>query len=212
MLLCFSFRFRPDRWGLQDCFHLFLGVGFNNVAFLKVVEPVHPDAAFIPRLHLFDVVFEALEGIDLAAFEHRLAGQQRSLKEMADQIAKDLKGERPLGRMDKVIEQMEEVIRDLEGGTLDEGTVRNEERIVSRLLDANRSVHTRDYEKKRTSETAQDIFSESIGVDPSKPMSQLLREEIRRAMSLKAPGEFEDLIKLYFRALAEEAQQTDQDK
>jgi hypothetical protein len=31
-----------------------------------------------------------------------------------------------------------------------------------------------------------------------------LREAIRRAMQLKAPGEFEDLIKSYFRALAEE--------
>lgn len=139
----------------------------------------------------------------------RLAGQQRSLQETAEEIAKNADGDRILGRMDKIIEEMEEVIRDLDSGVLDEQTVRNEDRILSRLLDASRSVHSRDYEKKRTSETAPpDIFSKTLGGDSSRPNSQLLREEIRRAMTLKAPGEFEDLIKLYFRALAEETPPT----
>jgi hypothetical protein len=143
----------------------------------------------------------------LAAMK-RLSGQQRSLQEIAEEIQKNMKkqsGERPLGRMDKVIEEMDEVIRDLNSGVLDEQTIRNQERIVSRMLDAQRSVHSRDYEKKRLSETAEEIYSEDTGGGPSKATSQLLREEIRRAMMLKAPGEFEDLIKLYFRALAEEA-------
>jgi hypothetical protein len=88
---------------------------------------------------------------------------------------------------------------------LNDQTIRNEERILSRLLDANRSVHSRDYEKRRLSETGEDVFSGAEGKEIQKPASQLLRDEIRRAMSLKAPGEFEDLIRLYFRALAEEA-------
>jgi myosin heavy subunit len=136
----------------------------------------------------------------------RLAGQQRSLREMAEKMEKDLKeNKRILGRMEKMVEEMDEVIRDLDSGVLDEQTVRNEERILSRLLDANRSVHSRDYERKRLSETAEDVFSDAEGTELPLAPSQLLREEIRRAMSLKAPGEFEDLIRLYFRALAEEA-------
>jgi hypothetical protein len=107
--------------------------------------------------------------------------------------------------MDKIIEEMEDVIRDLAGGTLNEDTMRKEQRILSRLLDANRSVHTRDYEKKRLSVSADEMFSRADGTSRKKATSQQLREEIRRAMSLKAPGEFEDLIRLYFRALAEEA-------
>jgi type I site-specific restriction endonuclease len=143
----------------------------------------------------------------------RLAGQQRSLKQLAEQMQKDLKdNKRILGRVDKMVEEMEEVIRDLEGGVLDEQTIRNEERIVSRLLDANRSVHSRDYEKKRLSVSAQDVFSNTAGGERAKPVSRQLREEIRRAMLLKAPGEFEDLIRLYFRALAEEAPPTANEK
>ncbi|UCG50525.1 MAG: DUF4175 family protein [Candidatus Latescibacterota bacterium] len=143
---------------------------------------------------------------EMQAEVDRLAGEQRSLKDMAEQIQKDLKdNKRVLGRMDKIVDEMEEVIRDLEGGVLDEQTLRKEERILSRLLDAQRSIHSRDYEKKRLSVTAEDIFSRATGTLSEETTSQTLREEIRRAMTLKAPGEFEDLIKLYFRVLAEEA-------
>jgi hypothetical protein len=136
----------------------------------------------------------------------RVAGEQRSLKEVAEKIQKDMKdNERVLGRMDKIVDEMEEVIKDFDGGTLDEQTLRRQERILSRLLDADRSIHSRDYEKKRQSETAEDIFSDAAGRRPAGPAAQMLREEIRRAMTLKAPGEFEDLIRMYFRALAEEA-------
>lgn len=136
----------------------------------------------------------------------RLAGQQRSLKELAEDIQRSVNDNRDLlGRLDRTIEEMEEVSRSLEQGDLDQDLVRREQRILSRLLDAQRSVHTRDYEQKRESVTAEEIYSKSIGAVPDAPESQSLREEIRRAMQLKAPGEFEDLIKLYFRALAEES-------
>lgn len=138
----------------------------------------------------------------------RLAGQQRSLQDMAKEIQKDAGDERVLGRMDKIVEEMEDVIRDLADGSLDKETMRKEQQILSRLLDANRSVHTRDYEKKRTSTTARDMYSDNNTAGRNQTPSQQLREEIRRAMSLKAPGEFEDLIRLYFRALAEEAPST----
>jgi hypothetical protein len=135
----------------------------------------------------------------------RLAGEQRSLQELAEQIQRDLEqNPNTLGRLDRAIEDMEAVVEALRKGTLGDDVVNKEQRILSRLLDAQRSVHTRDYEKKRESTTAEDVYSKSLGVPEQNPLSQSLREEIRRAMQLKAPGEFEDLIKLYFRALAEE--------
>ncbi|MCH7548289.1 MAG: hypothetical protein IH969_01920, partial [Candidatus Krumholzibacteriota bacterium] len=136
----------------------------------------------------------------------RLAGEQRSLQEIAREIQKTTKDNRDvLGRLDRTIEDMEAVVEALRGGSLDENLVNKEQRILSRLLDAQRSIHTRDFEKKRESVTAEDIFSKSLGGSSRESVSKSLREEIRRAMQLKAPGEFEDLIKLYFRALAEES-------
>jgi hypothetical protein len=136
----------------------------------------------------------------------RMASQQRSLKELAEEIQRSMKDNQDLlGRLDRTAEEMEAVSKALERGNVDEDLVRREQRILSRLLDAQRSVHSRDYEQKRESVTAEEMFSRSLGVRPDAPESQSLRDEIRRAMQLKAPGEFEDLIKLYFRALAEES-------
>ncbi|MGD8412819.1 MAG: DUF4175 family protein [Candidatus Latescibacterota bacterium] len=136
----------------------------------------------------------------------RLAEQQRTLKELAEQIQKSMDQNRELlGRLDKTVDEMESVSKSIERGEVDPDLVRREQRILSRMLDAQRSVHTRDYEQKRESVTAEDIFSRSLGENPDGPDAQSLRDEIRKAMQLKVPGEFEDLIKLYFRALAEES-------
>jgi hypothetical protein len=136
----------------------------------------------------------------------RLAGQQRSLQDIAKQIQESAKTNRESpGRLDRTIEDMEAVVDALQKGALDEDLVNKEQRILSRLLDAERSVHTRDYEKRRESVSAEDVFSKSLGRRPDGTDAQTLRDEIQRAMQLKAPGEFEDLIRMYFRALADEA-------
>ena len=150
------------------------------------------------------MVEEALRQQQQAELD-RLAGQQRSLQDIARQIQEEMKKERTgLGRLDKTIEEMERVAEAIRRGEINDDLVNREQRILSRLLDAERSIHTRDYDKTRESVTAEDVFSKSLGVRGKDALSESLREEIRRAMQLKAPGEFEDLIKLYFRALAEE--------
>jgi hypothetical protein len=134
----------------------------------------------------------------------RLAGQQRSLQDVAKQIQDSMKKDREgLGKLDRAIKDMEAVSEAIKQGQLSDDLVSKEQRILSRLLDAERSVHTRDYEQKRESHTAQDVFSKSLGRTDGAG-TQTLRDEIQRAMQLKAPGEFEDLIRLYFRALAGE--------
>jgi hypothetical protein len=136
----------------------------------------------------------------------RLAGQQRSLQDVAKQIQDSMKKERTgVGKLDRAVEDMEAVTEALKNGDINDDTVNKQQRILSRLLDAQRSVNTRDYEQKRESHTAQDVFSKSLGTRGDSASAQSLRDEIQRAMQLKAPGEFEDLIRLYFRALAGES-------
>jgi Domain of unknown function (DUF4175) len=136
----------------------------------------------------------------------RLAGQQRSLQEVAKQIRESMEKNRQApGQLDKAIEDMEAVAKQLQKGDVGDDLVNQQQRILSRLLDADRSVNTRDYEKERQSVTAADIFSKTLGHRPETADAQTLRDEIQRAMQLKAPGEFEELIRMYFRALADEA-------
>jgi len=134
----------------------------------------------------------------------RLAAAQRSLQELAREIERRAEKEKGLlGRMDRIEEEMEEVLRDLEGGNVDERTLEHEERILSRLLDAQRSIHSRDYERKRESKTAADIESRGGKRKAEKTEAMKLREQIRKAMKLRGPAEFEELIRLYFRAIAQ---------
>jgi hypothetical protein len=136
----------------------------------------------------------------------RLAGQQRSLQDVAKQIQESMKKEGTgVGKLDRAVEDMEAVTEALKSGQINDDTVAKQQRILSRLLDADRSVNTRDYEQKRESHTAEDVFSKSLGKRADSASAQSLRDEIQRAMQLKAPGEFEDLIRLYFRALAGES-------
>ena len=136
----------------------------------------------------------------------RLSGQQRSLQDVAKQIQESMKKDREgLGKLDRAMKDMEAVTEALKSGQLNDDLVNKEQRILSRLLDAERSVNSRDYEKKRESHTAEEVFSKSLGRRTDGAGTQTLRDEIQRAMQLKAPGEFEDLIRLYFRALAGEA-------
>ncbi len=136
----------------------------------------------------------------------RLAGEQRSLQEIAKQIQESMQGEQqPLGKLDRAIQDMEAVVESLKQGNLNDDLVSRQQRILSRMLDAERSVHTRDYEKERESMTADEVFSRTLGRRPESADAQSLRDEIQRAMQLKAPGEFEDLIRMYFRALADES-------
>ena len=109
------------------------------------------------------------------------------------------------GKLDRAIEEMEAVVESLQQGNLNDDLVSRQQRILSRMLDAERSVHTRDYEKERESMTAEEVFSRTLGRRPESADAQTLRDEIQRAMQLKAPGEFEELIRMYFRALADEA-------
>jgi hypothetical protein len=148
---------------------------------------------------------EALRQQQQAQLE-RLAGEQRSLQEIARQIQESMQSEqKPLGKLDRAIEEMEAVVNSLQQGDLNEDLVNRQQRILSRMLDAERSVHTRDYEKKRESMTADDVYSRTLGRRPESADAQSLRDEIQRAMQLKAPGEFEELIRMYFRALADES-------
>lgn len=136
----------------------------------------------------------------------RLAGEQRSLQELAKQIQESMQSDRqPLGKLDRAIQEMEAVVESLQQGNLNDDLLSRQQRILSRMLDAERSVHTRDYEKERESMTAEEVFSRTLGRRPESADAQTLRDEIQRAMQLKAPGEFEELIRMYFRALADES-------
>ncbi|MCP4574484.1 MAG: hypothetical protein GY838_19205 [bacterium] len=110
-------------------------------------------------------------------------------------------GERILGDMDRLSQDMETIAEDLGGGLVDDDTVARQVRILGRMLDARNSVRRRDYSTRRESLTAERLYGDpeaGLRRDPAdeRAPARLLYQPLDRA-----PLEYRDLVRRYFAAL-----------
>lgn len=135
-----------------------------------------------------------------------LAAQQSALsqqmKELNDEFGK--RGEM-LGRLDALGQEMQKVANDLSSTKVDQRTIERQNRILSRLLDAQKSVNRREYSRKRKAETGTDISRKSPEYPGDlKGENEELMEIIKKALQEKYPRKYEKLIKAYFKSLQNE--------
>jgi hypothetical protein len=100
---------------------------------------------------------------------------------------------------------MQEVVKDMNTEKLDDNLVQKQERILSKLLDAQRSINERDFEKKRESNTAKNIMRESpadLNLSSEKGKDKL-KDELNKAVREGFTRDYENLIRRYFEALQE---------
>jgi hypothetical protein len=128
---------------------------------------------------------------------------QKSLERLSAEARASGKQQRILGDLERIAEEMKEVVRNLEQNDVNPETIRKQERILSRLLDASRSTRERDFEKKRRSRPGQNVGRP--GPDELDPETLLgknkLREDLLRALEHRYSRDYEDLIKKYFEEL-----------
>lgn len=137
----------------------------------------------------------------------RLAGEQGSARKSLEQLANEARnmGElsKLLGDLDRIAKDMQEVQTDLEQGNVNPETQKKQERILSRLLDSQKSMRERDYEKRRRGETGKD-FRNAGPPDfdlTSKESKNRLREELLKILDEKYSKDYEDMIRKYFEEL-----------
>jgi len=136
----------------------------------------------------------------------RLADQQeqirKSLQELTDEYGNP---DNVLGRLDQIEQDMKKVVEQLRGNNFDRNTAERQERILSRLLDAEKSVHQRDYSRQRQARTTDDIIRRGPSMlDFGASQDERLAEDIKKALAEKYPRRYENQIKEYFKALAED--------
>ncbi len=148
-----------------------------------------------------------LNGKRLAELQ-RLARQQQLIRKSLEELNKEFKqsgeSKKLASNLDEVIKEMKEVVTNLSSENIDDNLIRKQERILSRLLNAQRSINERDFEKRRQSQTAK-----QFGRLKSPPSLLLQTEEGRNKLKdalLKALREgyskdYEDLIRKYFESL-----------
>jgi hypothetical protein len=136
----------------------------------------------------------------------RIGREQQRLRQQLEQIqAEESKAQEPklLGRLDQAQREMKEVEESLLDGQTDSDMIEKQQRILSRLLDAQRSVHRRDYEQQRESRPGEEVARESPAALPA----DLLRENDRLRLDLlkseadRYPAQYRPLIESYLRSL-----------
>jgi hypothetical protein len=134
----------------------------------------------------------------------RYAEEQRRLREQLEQIQKDDEARRELlGRLDAAKREMKDVEESLESGSVGSDLEERQNRILSRLLDASRSVHRRDFDPEREARRGEDV------IRPSAPeiSPELLRENDRLRLDLlkaeadRYPAQYRAFIEAYLRKL-----------
>ena len=137
----------------------------------------------------------------------RLAAEQEAVRKTLSELEGEF-GNRSeiLGRLDELGDEMKKVVGDFERMQVDQSTLDRQEKILSRLLDAEKSLRERDYSRQRRAEAGEDVFRPS----PRQLSSEVARKEgsakddLSRFMQEAYPKEYEQLIKDYFKALSEE--------
>ncbi|RPI75351.1 MAG: hypothetical protein EHM47_02900 [Ignavibacteriales bacterium] len=86
---------------------------------------------------------------------------------------------------------------------LDDQLVQKQEKILSKLLDAQRSINERDFEKNRESNTAENILRESpaeLNLFSDEGQDKI-KDELNKAVREGFTRDYENLIRRYFEAL-----------
>lgn len=135
----------------------------------------------------------------------RLAAQQgkalKAMEELEQEQRTATGSKKPVGDLSQIKNDMQEVLSDMQTGLITPETRMRQERILSRLLNASRSMHERDYEKTRESRSGQDVRRQSpdplnLGDGDTKSMRQVM-DELRKGYT----KDYQNLIRLYFEAL-----------
>jgi len=137
----------------------------------------------------------------------RLSKEQSAIQKSLSDLNKEAQASgqsKKLGaNLEKIIDEMNEVVSGLNTKKVNDDLIQKQEKILSKLLDVQRSINERDFEKNRESEVGNIFNSNSPGELnlSDKKIKDNLREELMRAVQEGYSKDYEDLIRKYFEEL-----------
>ena len=134
----------------------------------------------------------------------RLSEEQARIRQQVEQMQReDDERNKLLGRLDQAQREMKEVEEALKNGNADDETQEKQQRILSRMLDAQRSINRRDFDPERESRPGEDVARNT----PPEIPADLLRETDRLRLDLlkaeadRYPAQYRAFIESYLRSL-----------
>ena len=134
----------------------------------------------------------------------RLADEQRRIREQLADVRRDEEGKKSLlGRLDQAERDMQQAEETIRQGQMDGDLEQKQTQILSRLLDAQRSVHRRDFDPEREARRGEDVAHPSPAALPRELFREndRLRQDLLKADADRVPSRYRSLIEAYLRAL-----------
>ena len=157
---------------------------------------------------------EGKEGKDMTEQEKKdlidkLKIQQENIEKTLDELnaefekEKEKSGEKLLGNLNEIKKDVQQQIKDLSEYKIDEETIKRQNRILSRMLDARLSQREKDFEQKRESNPGKDVFRTSppeIIISGTTSFNSI-REDFLRTENPTYTRQYEDIITRYKKSL-----------
>ena len=140
----------------------------------------------------------------------RLAQQQQMIQKSLEELNKEAKqsgeSKKIPADLENIVKQMREVVSDMNTEKLSDDLIQKQEKILSKLLDAQKSINERDFEKERKSESGNNVVRNSPAELNLKNQQgkEKLKDELNRAVQEGYNKDYEELIKKYYEALQQE--------
>jgi len=140
----------------------------------------------------------------------RLAQQQGLIQKSLAELNKEAKisgdSKKIPANLDNIVKEMQEVLTNMKTERLDDNLIQKQEHILSKLLDAQRSINERDFEKKRKSNSGKNFVRQSpdqinLSTDEGK---EKLKDELNKAVQEGYAKDYEELILKYYEAIQKE--------
>ena len=140
----------------------------------------------------------------------RLSQQQQMIQKSLEQLNEEAKlsgsSKKIPADLESILHDMQEVLTDMHTEKLDDKLIQKQEHILSKLLDTQRSINERDYEKERQSQTGENVVHVSpddLNLNSNDGLDKL-RDELNKAVKEGYAKDYEELILKYYEALRTE--------
>ena len=134
----------------------------------------------------------------------RMAAEQARLREELRRIEEEDRERRQLlGDLGRTAEEMQQVEEALRRGRFGDEVEQRQQRILSRLLDAQRSVNRQDFDPERESRPGEDVRRASPPALPPELLreSDRLRLDLLKAQADRYPARYRAFVEAYLQAL-----------
>lgn len=134
----------------------------------------------------------------------RLAGKQRALREALESATSDYGASEHQALLDELVDEMKDIEEALYQHKIDRQLIERQKQVLTRLLDAQKSIHKEDYGKERKSKPGMDNLAKGDSLTmPTDLGRDELRALLQEALRETFPKDYEVYIREYFKRLIE---------